>query len=249
MWTGNYTWHGLSISNDGNRAYLAAGNDNGVLILDVSEIQARMPNPQVREVGRVSWPNQTIPQNAIPITIRDHPYVVEIDGEQHRFDAMMVAVGNGPSFGGGLRITEGAVLDDGLLFSNFADQQLHLQRGATAPIAITAKPQAAASRSASGEKSFLVGRTNASHAATSCRSSGEFGFMSRCTSPSAWAAATSPLSTALPSVAPSSDSAAVSSLGALNFNAGDVLERTIRVDEEPFWAIEVPAAIKPLISK
>ena len=30
-------------------------------------------------------------------------------------DAMLVAVGNGPSFGGGLRITEGAVLDDGLL--------------------------------------------------------------------------------------------------------------------------------------
>jgi diacylglycerol kinase (ATP) len=28
---------------------------------------------------------------------------------------MMVAVGNGPSFGGGLRITEGALLDDGLL--------------------------------------------------------------------------------------------------------------------------------------
>ncbi len=27
----------------------------------------------------------------------------------------MVAVGNGPSFGGGLRITEGALLDDGLL--------------------------------------------------------------------------------------------------------------------------------------
>ena len=28
---------------------------------------------------------------------------------------MLVAVGNGPSFGGGLRITEGALLDDGLL--------------------------------------------------------------------------------------------------------------------------------------
>ena len=28
---------------------------------------------------------------------------------------MLVAVGNGPSFGGGLRITEGAVLDDGFL--------------------------------------------------------------------------------------------------------------------------------------
>ena len=30
-------------------------------------------------------------------------------------EAMLVAVGNGPSFGGGLRITEGAILDDGLL--------------------------------------------------------------------------------------------------------------------------------------
>ena len=30
-------------------------------------------------------------------------------------EAMLVAVGNGPSFGGGLRITEGAVLDDGFL--------------------------------------------------------------------------------------------------------------------------------------
>ena len=48
-------------------------------------------------------------------TFKPIPYVVEIDGEQQRFEAMLVAVGNGPSFGGGLRITEGAVLDDGLL--------------------------------------------------------------------------------------------------------------------------------------
>jgi hypothetical protein len=79
LWTGNYTSHGLSISNDGNRAYLSAGNDNGVLILDVSEIQARVPNPQVREVGKVSWPNQTIPQNAIPFTRNGRPYLLEID--------------------------------------------------------------------------------------------------------------------------------------------------------------------------
>ena len=32
-----------------------------------------------------------------------------------RVDAMLVAVGNGTSYGGGLRITEGALLDDGLL--------------------------------------------------------------------------------------------------------------------------------------
>ena len=42
-------------------------------------------------------------------------YTLVLDGEERRLDAMLVAVGNGPSFGGGLRITEGAVLDDGLL--------------------------------------------------------------------------------------------------------------------------------------
>jgi len=79
LWTGNYRSHGLSISNDGNRAYLAAGNGNGVLILDISEIQARKSNPQVREVGKVSWDNQTIPQNAIPFTRDGRPYLLEID--------------------------------------------------------------------------------------------------------------------------------------------------------------------------
>lgn len=42
-------------------------------------------------------------------------YTLVLDGEEHRLDAMLVAVGNGSSFGGGLRITEGALLDDGLL--------------------------------------------------------------------------------------------------------------------------------------
>lgn len=43
------------------------------------------------------------------------PYVLDLDGDVRNVQAMMVAVGNGRSFGGGLRITEGAVLDDGLL--------------------------------------------------------------------------------------------------------------------------------------
>jgi diacylglycerol kinase (ATP) len=43
------------------------------------------------------------------------PYVIELDGTERRLDAMLVAVGNGESFGGGLRITHGASLDDGLL--------------------------------------------------------------------------------------------------------------------------------------
>jgi len=43
------------------------------------------------------------------------PYTLELDGEVRHVEAMLVAVGNGPSFGGGLRITHGASLDDGLL--------------------------------------------------------------------------------------------------------------------------------------
>jgi hypothetical protein len=79
LWTGQYYSHGLTIGAGGNRAYVAAGNDQGLLILDTSEIQARKPNPQVREVGSLTWDTMTIPQNAIPITIKGKPYVVEVD--------------------------------------------------------------------------------------------------------------------------------------------------------------------------
>jgi diacylglycerol kinase (ATP) len=43
------------------------------------------------------------------------PYSLELDGERWDGPAMLVAVGNGPSYGGGLRMCEGAILDDGLL--------------------------------------------------------------------------------------------------------------------------------------
>jgi diacylglycerol kinase (ATP) len=69
--------------------------------------------------NRMRWPRGQMRYNLATIaelrTFRPISYVVDMDGEEERFDAMMVAVGNGPSFGGGLRITEGAVLDDGLL--------------------------------------------------------------------------------------------------------------------------------------
>jgi diacylglycerol kinase (ATP) len=67
----------------------------------------------------MTWPKGQMRYNLATLaelrTFEPIPYVIEIDGEEQRFDAMMVAVGNGPSFGGGLRITEGAELDDGLL--------------------------------------------------------------------------------------------------------------------------------------
>ena len=42
-------------------------------------------------------------------------YTLELDGERRQLDAMLVAVGNGPSYGGGLQICQGALLDDGEL--------------------------------------------------------------------------------------------------------------------------------------
>ncbi len=109
IWTGPYSVHGMNISNDGNTAYLAytpRDNDesqfkdqgSGLLILDVSEVNAaagdptkfghpfpgqdpsgRTSEPNVTEIGYVTWDNVTIPQNAIPVTIQGRDYVIEVD--------------------------------------------------------------------------------------------------------------------------------------------------------------------------
>jgi diacylglycerol kinase (ATP) len=42
-------------------------------------------------------------------------FVLEIDGMREEVDAMLVALGNAPSYGGGMKVCPGAVLDDGLL--------------------------------------------------------------------------------------------------------------------------------------
>jgi diacylglycerol kinase (ATP) len=67
----------------------------------------------------MTWPKGQMRYNLATAaelrTFSPLPYTLELDGVIRRLDAMLVAVGNGPSFGGGLRITEGAVLDDGML--------------------------------------------------------------------------------------------------------------------------------------
>ena len=42
------------------------------------------------------------------------PYVIEVDGVRHCTHAMLVAVANGPSYGGGMRVCPDARMDDGL---------------------------------------------------------------------------------------------------------------------------------------
>lgn len=41
-------------------------------------------------------------------------YVIEVDGVRHATDAMLVAVGNGPSYGGGMLVCPDAIFDDGM---------------------------------------------------------------------------------------------------------------------------------------
>ncbi|MBV8304265.1 MAG: hypothetical protein JOZ04_08645 [Acidimicrobiia bacterium] len=84
LWLGiQWVAHGMNVSDDGNRLYMAdiadAGPNAGLTILDVSQIQERKTNPQVRVVSHISWPEVSIPQTAIPISIGGHPYLVEVD--------------------------------------------------------------------------------------------------------------------------------------------------------------------------
>ena len=46
---------------------------------------------------------------------KPHPFRLTVDGDAHEIKAWLVAVGNGPAYGGGMNIAPGAALDDGLL--------------------------------------------------------------------------------------------------------------------------------------
>lgn len=78
IWIGNYDSHGVALSDDGTRAYVS-GTGSGLIVLDTTEIQERVLNPDVPEVSRLDWQSRSIPQNTNPITIDGHPYLVEMD--------------------------------------------------------------------------------------------------------------------------------------------------------------------------
>lgn len=88
--------HGLSISNDGNRAYAVslyglpfatpgevsnpnAPLSNGFYILDTSEVQARKPNAVMKVIASVAYKDGTIAQHTIPITVAGKQYLVMVD--------------------------------------------------------------------------------------------------------------------------------------------------------------------------
>jgi len=78
VWLGQLSSHGMSLSDDGNRGYVA-DTTGRLIIIDTSQIQARKPNPQVKEISRLSWTSVSIPQNALPFTENGHPYLLEFD--------------------------------------------------------------------------------------------------------------------------------------------------------------------------
>ncbi len=81
--------------------------------------------------NRMTWPTgQARYLRAILAELRSFkpvPYVMVIDEglpteHRHEGTGMLVAVGNGTSYGGGMKVCPGAVLDDGLLSVTFLDE-------------------------------------------------------------------------------------------------------------------------------
>ena len=89
-----------------------------LVLLDYVTVLAAGFDAVVNErANKMTWPRGQMRYNLATLaelrTFEPLPYTLELDGRTLRLDAMLVAVGNGASFGGGLRITEGASLDDG----------------------------------------------------------------------------------------------------------------------------------------
>jgi hypothetical protein len=74
-----YTFHGMNLSDDGNRLYGSDLGQSGLTVLDVSQVQRRVKNPVVTKVSHLTWPEVSIPQNTVPMTIHGRKYLLEFD--------------------------------------------------------------------------------------------------------------------------------------------------------------------------
>jgi hypothetical protein len=81
LWSSfTYSPHGVSLSDDGNTMFMAdLGSSHGLTILDVSQIQQRKPNPTVKVLAHLVWPDVSIPQNATPFVEGKHHFLIEAD--------------------------------------------------------------------------------------------------------------------------------------------------------------------------
>jgi hypothetical protein len=67
----------------------SAGPD-GLVIEDVSDYQNRVPNPQIRIVGKLFWSDQGQAEEMLPVKIKGRPYIISTDevGGATRFVSM-----------------------------------------------------------------------------------------------------------------------------------------------------------------
>ncbi|MFL6061997.1 MAG: LVIVD repeat-containing protein [Marmoricola sp.] len=91
LWRGGYYSHGLNLSADGRTLYQTDPINGNLGILDVSQIQDRVPNPKVTEISRSTWNTVSIPQNTIPFTRNGHRFLIEFDEFAFRFNPFTVA--------------------------------------------------------------------------------------------------------------------------------------------------------------
>ncbi|MGL5909534.1 MAG: sphingosine kinase, partial [Phycicoccus sp.] len=84
----------------------------GVLAAGFDAVVNERANRWRRPRGPLRYHLATVRE--LPV-FRPIPYVLVLDGRRFETEAMLVAVGNGPSYGGGMRVTPDASFDDGLL--------------------------------------------------------------------------------------------------------------------------------------
>lgn len=88
----NQRTSGLAIDDDGNHAYFTLygegaaspnasviGLTNGLVVADVSEVQARKPHPQVRTIGALVWGDGSASHQLIPVKVAGRPFVIATD--------------------------------------------------------------------------------------------------------------------------------------------------------------------------
>jgi hypothetical protein len=88
----NQRTSGLSFSEDGNRAYLTlygqgsaarqqgtTSLNNGVIIADVSDVQARRESPRINVISALLWGDGSASHQTIPVNIGSKAYLIAVD--------------------------------------------------------------------------------------------------------------------------------------------------------------------------
>ncbi|MFC5262878.1 diacylglycerol/lipid kinase family protein [Kribbella qitaiheensis] len=105
----------LIVKGDTRAVDLAMANDRYITTVVAGGFDS-LVNKRANEMN---WPKgnsrYTVATLAELRTFNPLSYVVTVDGKVIETDAMLVAVGTGPTYGGGLQICAGAEIDDGLL--------------------------------------------------------------------------------------------------------------------------------------